>query len=203
MIDIVNESAELVDEVSVAEQARFVLERLRIHPRADLSVVFVDVAAMTDLHVTWMDEPGPTDVLSFPMDELRVPRDDEEPAEGLLGDIVICPVVAREQAAAAGHTERHEVGILLTHGILHLLGYDHAEPNDERLMFGLQNRLVAEWNALAATLEQPADEADDGDGEPVAGDDGDVPAEADGAGEAAEDERDHAAPHLRLVADTD
>ena len=76
------------------------------------------------------------------MDELRVPRDDEEAAEGLLGDIVICPEVARRQAAQAGHSERHELGILLTHGILHLLGYDHVEPDDERLMFGLQNRLV-------------------------------------------------------------
>lgn len=155
MIEVVNESGEEVDEISIAEQARFVLERLRIHPQADLSIAFADEAAMTDLHVKWMDEPGPTDVLSFPMDELRVPRDDEPSPEGLLGDIVICPVVARTQAAAAGHPERHEVGILLTHGILHLLGYDHAEPEDERLMFGLQNRLVAEWNALARSLEEP------------------------------------------------
>lgn len=155
MIDIVNESDEDVDEISVAEQARFVLDRLRIHPQADLSVLFADEATMTDLHVTWMDEPGPTDVMSFPMDELRVPRDGEEPSEGLLGDIVICPTVARAQAAKAGHPERHEVGILLTHGILHLLGYDHAEPDDERLMFGLQNRLVAEWNALAISMSGP------------------------------------------------
>lgn len=155
MIEVVNESGEEIDEISIAEQARFVLERLRIHPQADLSIAFADVAAMTDLHVKWMDEPGPTDVLSFPMDELRVPRDDEPAPEGLLGDIVICPVVARAQAEAAGHPPRHEVGILLTHGILHLLGYDHAEPEDERLMFGLQNRLVAEWNALARSLEEP------------------------------------------------
>jgi probable rRNA maturation factor len=155
VIEVVNESGDEVDEISVAEQARFVLDRLRIHPQADLSIAFADEAAMTDLHVKWMDEPGPTDVLSFPMDELRAPREDEPAPEGLLGDIVICPVVARAQAAAAGHPERHEVGILLTHGILHLLGYDHAEPEDERLMFGLQNRLVAEWNALARSLEEP------------------------------------------------
>lgn len=155
MIDIVNESGDDIDEISVAEQARFVLDRLRIHPQADLSVLFADESAMADLHVTWMDEPGPTDVMSFPMDELRVPRDDEQPPEGLLGDIVICPTVARVQADKAGHPERHEVGILLTHGILHLLGYDHAEPDDERLMFGLQNRLVAEWNALARSSTEP------------------------------------------------
>lgn len=153
MIDVVNESGRPVDEVSVAEQARFVLHRLRIHPGAELSVLFADEAAMTDLHERWMDEPGPTDVLSFPMDQLRVPRDDEQPPEGLLGDIVICPQVAAAQAQAAGHSERHEVGILLIHGILHLLGYDHAELDEERMMFGLQNRLVAEWNALARSAE--------------------------------------------------
>jgi probable rRNA maturation factor len=152
VIDIVNESGDDVDEIAVAEQARFVLDRLRIHHQADLSVLFADEDAMAELHVTWMDEPGPTDVMSFPMDDLRVPRDGEEPPEGLLGDIVICPAVARLQAEKAGHPEQHEVGILLTHGILHLLGYDHAEPDDERLMFGLQNRLVAEWNALARSL---------------------------------------------------
>jgi probable rRNA maturation factor len=201
VIDIVNESAELVDEVSVAEQARFVLDRLRIHARAELSVVFVDVAAMTDLHVTWMDEPGPTDVLSFPMDELRVPRDDEEPAEGLLGDVIICPVVAREQAAAAGHTERHEIGILLTHGILHLLGYDHAEPNDERLMFGLQNRLVAEWNALAATVEQPVAGGADNDAESDIDDDAQGDSEASGQRDDAEDAPPQP-PRLRVVPDS-
>ncbi len=154
MIDVVNESGDEVDEAGIAEQARFVLDRLRIHPSADLSILFADSAAMTDLHVMWMDEPGPTDVLSFPMDELRVPRDGEEPAEGLLGDIVICPEVAREQARKAGHSERDEVGLLLTHGILHLLGYDHAEPDEERLMFGLQTRLVGEWAALVAAADE-------------------------------------------------
>jgi probable rRNA maturation factor len=144
-IDVVNETETEVDIESIGEQARFILDRLRIHPGAELSVVFVDVATMTDLHVRWMDEPGPTDVLSFPMDELTPPRDDEEPPEGLLGDVVICPEVAEKQASAAGHDVRLELGVLLTHGILHLLGYDHADPDDERLMFGLQRRLLGEW----------------------------------------------------------
>ena len=150
-IDVVNETEAEVDIESIGEQARFVLDRLRIHPGAELSVVFVDVATMTDLHVRWMDEPGPTDVLSFPMDELTPPRDDEEPPEGLLGDVVICPEVAQRQAVQAGHDERLEVGVLLTHGILHLLGYDHAEPDDERLMFGLQRRLLGEWQTEDAS----------------------------------------------------
>lgn len=152
MIEVVNESGEEVDEASLAEQARFVLERLRIHPGAELSIMLADEAAMTDLHITWMDEPGPTDVLSFPMDELRVPRDDEEPPEGLIGDIVICPSVARAQALTAGHPERRELGILLTHGILHLLGHDHAEPEEERVMFALQNDLVAQWEVFVADV---------------------------------------------------
>lgn len=160
MIDVVNESGDLVDEISVVEQARFVLERLRIHSQAELSIAFVDESAMADLHLTWMDEPGPTDVMSFPQDDLRVPRDDEQPPEGLLGDIVICPAVARRQAVSAGHSERQELAVLLTHGILHLLGYDHADPEDERLMFGLQNRLVAEWTAFAVTEATP--DADSG-----------------------------------------
>ncbi len=144
-IDVVNETETEIDIERIGEQARFILDRLRIHPGAELSVVFVDVATMTDLHVRWMDEPGPTDVLSFPMDELTPPRDDEPPPEGLLGDVVICPEVAAKQAVQAGHEVTTEYGVLLTHGILHLLGYDHAEPDEERLMFGLQRRLLGEW----------------------------------------------------------
>jgi len=144
-IDVVNETETEIDIEGIGEQARFILDRLRIHPGAELSVVFVDVATMTDLHVRWMDEPGPTDVLSFPMDELTPPRDDEPPPEGLLGDVVICPEVAAKQAVQAGHDVTTEYGVLLTHGIPHLLGYDHAEPDEERLMFGLQRRLLGEW----------------------------------------------------------
>jgi probable rRNA maturation factor len=150
-VDVVNETESDVDVESIAQQARFVLDRLRIHPGAELSVVFVDVATMTDLHVRWMDEPGPTDVLSFPMDELTPPRDDEQPPEGLLGDVVICPEVAQRQAEQADHEVRLELGVLLTHGILHLLGYDHADPDDERLMFGLQRRLLGEWQTEGST----------------------------------------------------
>ncbi len=146
-VDVVNETETEIDIESIGAQARFLLDRLRIHAGAELSVVFVDTETMTDLHVRWMDEPGPTDVLSFPMDELTPPRDDEEPPEGLLGDVVICPEVAARQAQGAGHDVRHELGVLLTHGILHLLGYDHAEPDEERLMFGLQRRLLGEWQS--------------------------------------------------------
>jgi probable rRNA maturation factor len=149
-IEVVNETDVEADLDALGEQARFVLDRLRIHALAELSVLLVDEATIAELHVRWMDEPGPTDVLSFPMDELRPTKDDEEPEEGLLGDIVICPQVAQKQADAAGHSRDDELALLLTHGILHLLGYDHAEPDEHAEMFGLQARLLAEWVAHRA-----------------------------------------------------
>ena len=103
---------------------------------------------MTELHVQWMDEPGPTDVLSFPMDELRPTKDDEEPEAGLLGDVVHLPAGRRSARPTRPATAREdELALLLTHGILHLLGYDHAEPEEHAEMFGLQARLLAEWVA--------------------------------------------------------
>jgi probable rRNA maturation factor len=146
-IDVVNETDFEVDLPRLESQARFQLDRLRIHPEAELSVLLVDEAAMTELHVRWMDEPGPTDVMSFPMDELRPTADGDDPMEGLLGDIVICPQVAQRQATAAGHPVEDEIALLLTHGILHLLGYDHAEPEEHAEMFGLQSELLAAWVA--------------------------------------------------------
>jgi probable rRNA maturation factor len=146
-IEVNDESGEGVDGERVSALARFVLDALKVHPQAELSVLAVDVATMSSLHEQWMDEEGPTDVLSFPMDELRPGNDDEEPEPGLLGDVVLCPEVAAKQAAAAGHSTEQELDLLTTHGILHLLGYDHAEPDEEREMFGLQTRLLQDWAA--------------------------------------------------------
>jgi len=146
-IDINNESGIEADEASIVALARFVLGEMGVHPLAELSILLVDVGAMEQLHIQWMDEPGPTDVLSFPMDELRPARaeDDNEPTPGLLGDIVLCPEVAEKQAAAAGHSTAAELELLTTHGILHLLGYDHAEPEEHEEMFGLQGDLLGAW----------------------------------------------------------
>ena len=145
-IEVVNESDVDVDVDVLGRQAAFVLERLRIHPQAELSVVLVGEAPMTDLHVRWMNEPGPTDVLSFPMDELRPPKDDEEPPLGLLGDIVLCPSVTAKQAADNGRTTEEEAEYLLVHGLLHLLGFDHAEPAEKAVMFGLNDQIIAAWS---------------------------------------------------------
>jgi probable rRNA maturation factor len=148
-IDIANESGVEVDETGLAAVARFALDQLRIHPLAELSVLIVDEQAMTELHERWMGEPGPTDVLSFPMDELRPPQPGsrEEPTAdpGLLGDVVLCPQVAAQQAKTAGHSTKSELELLTVHGVLHLLGYDHAEPDEHAEMFGLQDQLLKAW----------------------------------------------------------
>jgi probable rRNA maturation factor len=150
-VDVNNESGADVDVAALAGLARFVLDRMRIHPLAELSILLVDADAMAALHVQWMDEAGPTDVLSFPMDELRPGQDDREPQAGLLGDVVICPEVAADQAATAGHSAEQELHLLCTHGILHLLGYDHAEAGEEREMFDLQRELMAIWRSGAGS----------------------------------------------------
>ena len=146
-IEVANESGVPVDEPALTSLARFVLERMRIHPLAELSILLVDADAMEQLHLQWMDEPGPTDVLAFPMDDLRPGRGDEdaEPEPSLLGDVVLCPQVAKRQARDAGHATEDEVHLLCTHGILHLLGFDHDEPEAEQRMFGLQRELLAAW----------------------------------------------------------
>ncbi|WP_296646377.1 rRNA maturation RNase YbeY [Rhodoluna sp.] len=146
-IEINNETEISVDEARVLRLATFALNELHIHPQADLAIVFVDEPAMEVLHIEWMDEPGPTDVLSFPMDELRPGTEGELTPAGLLGDIVVCPQVAAKQAEAAGHETINEILLLTTHGILHLLGFDHAEPEEEKEMFGLQKAILESFYA--------------------------------------------------------
>lgn len=147
MIDLNNESGVDVDEQRLVRLALFVLDQLRIHPQAELSILLVDETTMADYHERFMGLPGTTDVLSFPMDELRPPNDGDEPPLGLLGDVVLCPTVTAAQAAENNRTPEAEADYLLVHGILHLLGYDHAEPDEKAVMFGLNDRLVAAWDA--------------------------------------------------------
>ena len=121
-IEINNESeSDAVDEAAVQRLATFVLDQLHVHPEAELAVVFVDEGAMEQLHVQWMDEPGPTDVLSFPMDELRPGTEDDPTPPGLLGDVVVCPQVVKDEWRWP-----------LVHGLLHLLGYDHGDEMEAR-----------------------------------------------------------------------
>jgi probable rRNA maturation factor len=145
----------LVDVRRTQRLATFVLDRLRVHPQAELCITAVDEETIAELNLKWMEKDGPTDVLAFPMDELRPGKVNEEPEEGVLGDLVLCPAVAVRQAeeavakGQAGYTAVAELDMLTVHGILHLLGYDHAEPEEHREMFDLQGRLLDEWRSSA------------------------------------------------------
>lgn len=152
-IEVIDESGHGLDVQRLAELSRYVLDQMRVHPLAELCIKAVDEDTIAQLNEQWMEKQGPTDVLAFPMDELRPGLVNEEPEEGVLGDLVLCPEVAERQAgerAAGGHegyTGAAELDLLTVHGILHLLGYDHAEPEEQREMFGLQDQLLAEWRA--------------------------------------------------------
>jgi probable rRNA maturation factor len=146
-IEVLDESGLGVDVRRLSTLARFVMDRMRVHPMAELCIKAVDEATIAELNEQWMEKKGPTDVLAFPMDELRPGEIDEEPEEGVLGDLVLCPAVAARQGEQAGHGTEAEVDLLTVHGILHLLGYDHAEPEEHAEMFGLQGRLLEEWGA--------------------------------------------------------
>jgi probable rRNA maturation factor len=166
-IEILNESGAEVDVAELSGLARFVMDRMRVHPQAELCVKLVDEATIAELNKQWMDKDGPTDVLAFPMDELRPGLVNEEPEEGVLGDLVLCHAVAERQAeqaraaGQAGYSTGDEVDLLTVHGILHLLGYDHAEPEEHREMFGLQARLLAEWQGARRGETLPGDEQGD------------------------------------------
>jgi probable rRNA maturation factor len=153
-VELGNETDHEVDLDEIRDICTYVLEQMHVHTGADLYVRLIDEPTMAQLHEQWMDLPGPTDVMSFPMDELR-PGRPGEPAEGILGDIVLCPSVAEQQAAAAGHAPAEELLLLTTHGILHLLGYDHAEVEEEREMFDLQRRLLLTFLAGRGRTANP------------------------------------------------
>ena len=164
-IDVYNESGVAADEKTLERVARHVLDRMGVSPLAELSLLLVDVERMTDLHVKYMNEPGPTDVLAFPMDELDLRGSrgvghgsghDHEHEHGdldaaapvMLGDVVLCPVVAERQAREAGHSTEDELQLLCTHGVLHLLGFDHGDAEEHAEMFGLQGQLLSSWQEV-------------------------------------------------------
>ena len=139
-IEVINTSGQLVPTTEINSLLTFALLELELNLECEINVSFVEDDYMTELHIKWMDEPGTTDVLSFPMD---MP---ETPGEAVtLGDIVISPVVAAEQAKAQGHSIEHEIFILAVHGLLHIIGYDHADKSEEKIMFDLQEKIVRDW----------------------------------------------------------
>ncbi len=139
-IEVTNSSGQLVPSAEVTSLLTFAMGELKLNPECDLNLGFIDDHYMTELHIKWMDEPGSTDVLSFPMDMPEV-----EGEIVTLGDIMMSPTFAAAQALAAGHSTEHEIYILATHGLLHIIGYDHAEPEEEKIMFALQEQIVEKW----------------------------------------------------------
>ena len=144
-VELVNRSGALVPETQMHTLINYGIEYMELNPECEISLTFVDPQEMEELHIKWMDEPGPTDVLSFPMD---MPATKGEVVT--LGDIVIAPAVAAKQAIEAGHSVEKEIYILATHGLLHILGYDHADPDEEKVMFALQEKIVKEWSLTVA-----------------------------------------------------
>ncbi len=142
-VEVTNRSGVTAPEAELESLLNFGIGYMELHPECELSVTFVDDVEMEELHIKWMDEPGTTDVLSFPMD---MPVGKNDPVT--LGDIVIDPIVAAQQAATAGHNTEHEIYILAAHGLLHILGYDHADRDEEKVMFELQETIVKKWESL-------------------------------------------------------
>ena len=144
-VTVADESGSSCDLAALADLGAHLIRSLRLHPDCELCITLVDEERMTGLHEDWMQEPGPTDVLSFPMDELRSAAPGEEPVAGMLGDIVLCPSFAARQAAEKGRDLDAELQFLVTHGMLHLIGYDHATQEEYDAMFALQDELLAGW----------------------------------------------------------
>lgn len=143
-IEVLNETSYDIDIQRIVSLGKHLYNTLHIAPESELAVVFVDNDAMSHLHQEWMGLEGPTDVMSFPMDELR-PGTQQAPAQGLLGDIVISPQVASEHAQRGGHSVADEIALLVTHGLLHLMGYDHHDADEKQQMFNLQTQLLEQF----------------------------------------------------------
>lgn len=141
-VDVTNETQWVIDPKVFSDLGIWVLDQMRVSTQSDLTIMFVDPDPIAELHMRWMNLEGPTDVMSFPMDELRPGTADHPTPPGMLGDICICPKVAARQAAESGHSAAEEMLLLATHGMLHLLGYDHATDAEREVMFALQRKLL-------------------------------------------------------------
>lgn len=145
-IEIDNETSAPIDLLAISDLAVHHLTYLRIHPDSRMSVTFIDSERMTTLHEDWMQEPGATDVLSFPIDEITLPADGLVSESGFLGDIVVCPEFLPPQMIESGRNLQQECEYLVTHGILHLLGLDHQEEEAHNFMFTLTDTLLSDWH---------------------------------------------------------
>ncbi|HEV8024632.1 MAG TPA: rRNA maturation RNase YbeY [Candidatus Nanopelagicales bacterium] len=144
-ISVDDDAGASLDLTALTDLAGHVYSELHIHPESELGITVVDIERMTTLHEDWMNEPGPTDVLSFPIDELTPGSPENPSGPGVLGDIVLCPEYAKPDAQQANRTLDQHMQFLTVHGLLHLLGYDHATEEDYEQMFTLQDRLLDSW----------------------------------------------------------
>lgn len=138
---------EVLDLVAFERLARFVLEREESPDAVELSIAVVELEEMTGLNEQYRAKEGPTDVLSFPCDDPCAVVEPGEPVA--IGDVVIAPEVAERQAAEYGHTVEEELNLLLVHGILHLLGYDHEEDDAAAAMQARERILLEAWTAAS------------------------------------------------------
>lgn len=142
-IDLENKTNYQLDEARLISLADFSLTKLGIHPDSELGIRLVNEIEMEELHQKWMNLSGATDVMSFPMDEIK--PDSASNGPGIIGDIVLCP----EFAARNGKQSTDlEIELLTVHGVLHLLGFDHEEIEDEVVMFKMQEDFLNQWRAL-------------------------------------------------------
>jgi probable rRNA maturation factor len=148
MIDVDNSSNFSIDEVSVKNYAKQMLQILKVNTKSDVSILFVNEDEMTKQHVRWMNESGPTDVMSFPMDDIVLQDSKLRKKQAILGDIIICPAVALEDAKEQGINPAYHLVFLITHGVLHLLGQDHQEASQRVVM---QKREQGIMNSLRIT----------------------------------------------------
>lgn len=157
-VAVVDEQTDLgvavVDVVRIERLARYVLVELDVPAELELSITCVDLGRIAELNVEHLGGTGPTDVLAFPIDGVA---DVVDGVPGVLGDVVVCPDVAAAQAPEHGRTARGEVDLLVVHGILHLLGHDHAEDDERARMFGLTDALLAGFADITGVTEEAAD----------------------------------------------
>ena len=142
MIDVSNLSSINIDEKSVIHYVNQMLKFLKVNPKSDVSILFVDEDEMTKQHVRWMNEDGPTDVMSFPMDNVLLKNSKSLKKQATLGDIIICPRVALKDARKQSINPAYHLVFLLAHGILHLLGLDHQEKSQRGLMQRMEQGIM-------------------------------------------------------------
>lgn len=142
-IDLENKTNYQLDEARLISLADFSLTKLGIHPDSELGIRLVNEIEMEELHQKWMNLSGATDVMSFPMDEIK--PDSASNGPGIIGDIVLCPEFAAKNGKQSTDLE---IELLTVHGVLHLLGFDHEEIEDELVMFKMQEDFLNQWRTL-------------------------------------------------------